>query len=69
MLNSIGERGQRGRQQITALTVTDFLRWNSFFFSNFCQLVIISSKCILNSVGEGGQRLRIPLLISAILDS
>ena len=37
--------------------------------SCFCHLVIISSKYILNSVGERGQTWRTPLLISTGLDS
>jgi len=37
--------------------------------TSFCQLFIISSKYILNSVGERGQPWRTPLLISASFDS
>jgi hypothetical protein len=37
--------------------------------SYFCHLVIISSKYILNSVGERGKPWRTPLLISARFDS
>ena len=36
--------------------------------SCFCHLVIISSKYVLNSVGERGQTWRTPLLISTGLD-
>jgi hypothetical protein len=36
--------------------------------SSFCHLVIISSKYMLNSVGERGQPWHTPLLISATFD-
>jgi hypothetical protein len=37
--------------------------------SSFCYLVIISSKCVLNSVGENGQPWPTSLLISASFNS
>jgi hypothetical protein len=37
--------------------------------SCFCHLVIISSKYMLNSVGESGQSWRTPLLISTGFES
>jgi len=58
-----------GRLQITLLKVAGFFGSLIPVISWFCHLVLISSKYILNSVGERGQPWRTPLLISTGLDN